>query len=177
MIEERISRKEIFKGDVVSLCVDKVMLPNKKVATREVVNHRGAVCIAPVTRDNELVFIKQFRYSCNKIFLELPAGKLEAKDSSLLECAKRELFEETGIIGKDYIALGKIYTSPGFCSEIIYIFTCIVDRYENPHPDEDEFIEVIKLPFEKAKSMILAGEIEDAKTQSAILKLILKGKI
>ena len=147
-----------------------VELPNGKTSTREIVLHKGAVCIAAVTENEELIFVKQFRYPLGKVVLELPAGKLEKdKDSALAE-AKRELQEETGIIGTNYVSLGKLYTSPGYSSEEIFLFLCEVKNYGKMSPDEDEFLEVVKIPLLKAYEMVLNNEINDAKTQICIVK-------
>ena len=169
LIEKTIETKEIFKGKIINLSVDKVILPNGKEATREVVSHPGGVCLAALTQENELMFVKQFRYPYKKVVLELPAGKLELGQNPL-ENGKRELKEEVGAIAKEYVSLGSLYPSPGYCGEIIHLFFCRITKFGNTCPDDDEFLDIIKIPIEEAVDMVLNNEIPDAKSQTAILK-------
>lgn len=101
--------------------------------------------------------------------LELPAGKLE-KGQNPLENGKRELLEETGAIGREYVTLGQLYPSPGYCGEIIHLYFCKIDHFEKQQLDSDEFLNVERIPVDKAVEMVLANEIPDSKTQVAILK-------
>lgn len=169
LYEKTLESTEIFSGHVIHITHDKVELENGNTAMREVVGHPGGVCIAALTEDEELLFVKQFRYPYKEVLLELPAGKLE-KGQNSLENGKRELLEETGAIGKEYLTLGKLYPSPGYCGEIIHIYFCKVDRYEQQKLDDDEFLNVEKIPLTKAVEMVLNNEIPDAKTQTAVLK-------
>ena len=168
--EKTLESKKIFKGRVIDVDLDKIELPNGKISSREVVNHPGGVCIAALTDKNELLFVKQYRYPYHKVILELPAGKLE-KDANPLENGKRELREETGAIGKDYISLGKLYPSPGYCGEIIHLYACKVESFGDTDPDDDEFLDIIKIDINEAVKMVLENRICDSKTQVAILKL------
>ena len=104
-----------------------------------------------------------------EVVLELPAGKLE-KGSTPLENGKRELKEETGATGFGYLSLGKLYPSPGYTSEIIHLYFCRVENFGEMEPDDDEFLEVERIPLEKAVEMVLNNEIPDSKTQTAVLK-------
>lgn len=167
--EKTLNRKEIFKGKVIEVHLDDIELPNGKKSTREVVNHRGGVCICAMTDEREIIFVRQYRYPYHEVVLELPAGKLE-KDSTPLENGKRELLEETGAIGRDYKSLGSVYPSPGYCGETIHLYFCRVAEWGEVCPDEDEFVEIERIPFEKAVQMVLNNEIPDAKSQVAILK-------
>lgn len=174
--EKTITRKEIFKGKVIEVHLDEVELPNKERATREVVNHRGGVCVAALTDKDELLFVRQYRYPYKQVILELPAGKLELGYTPL-ENGIRELKEETGAEGRDYVSLGEVYPSPGYCGESIHLYFCRIESMGNSSPDEDEFLEVEKIPLNKAVEMVLNNEISDAKTQVAVLKLsMLLGK-
>ena len=117
-----------------------------------------------------ITFRKAIPVSFFKVLLELPAGTLEeGKDP--LEEGKSELKEETGAVGEDYISLGKMLSSPGWCSEIIYLYFCKVKSFGEICPDEDEFLNIEKIPISDAKKMVLSNEIEDAKTQITVLKL------
>ena len=115
--------------------------------------------------------VKQFRYPYGEAILEIPAGKRDSKDEIPLECGKRELREETGASADEFLSLGELYPTPGYCGEIIWLFAAKGLHFGETDPDDDEFVEIEKVPFQKAVEMILNGEIKDAKTQTAILKL------
>ena len=117
------------------------------------------------------MFVKQFRYPYFEEVLELPAGKRNSTLENPLECGKRELKEETGATAQNFIFLGELYPSPGYCGEIIWLYAATNLSFGESCPDDNEFLEVIKIPLEKSVSMVLSGEIKDAKTQTAILKL------
>ena len=167
--EKTIETKDIFNGKVIHVMHDTVELENGKTAMREVVGHPGGVCVAALTEQNELLFVRQFRYPYKEILLELPAGKLE-KGQDTLENDKHEKMEEKGAVGRQYMTLGKLYPSPGYCGEIIHMYFCRVDHFERQNLDEDEFLDVERIPLEKAVQMVLNGELPDAKTQAAVLK-------
>ena len=171
LTEKQLTKKYIFKGKVINLRRDTALLPNNATAIREVVEHNGGVCVAALTKDNEVLFVKQFRYPYMEEILEIPAGKRDSLNEDPLECGKRELKEETGATAKRFIPLGELYPTPGYCGEIIWMFAATELDFGDQNPDEDEFLEVKKIPIEKAVEMILNGEIKDAKTQAAILKL------
>ena len=135
--------------------------------------------MAALTEQNEVLLVRQFRYPYKEVLLELPAGKLE-KGEDPFEAVKREQMEETGTTGEDYISLGNLYPSPGYCGEIIRIWACRVAQKGEMHLDEDEFLEVERIPLDKAVEMVLNNEIPDSKTQVGILKtaaLVKAGKL
>ena len=167
--EKTLQSQKIFDGRIIHVHVDTVELPNGHTSTREVVAHQGGVCIAALTEQNELLFVRQYRYPYREVVLELPAGKLE-KGETPLENGKRELKEETGAQGKGYVSLGKMYPTPGYCGEIIHLYACRIDEYGAQNPDDDEFLEVERIPLSRAVEMVLNNEIPDAKTQIAVLK-------
>ncbi len=169
--EKTISKEYQFKGRIINLRTDKAELPNGAVAGREVVEHPGGVCVAPLTDDNELLFVRQYRYPYHEILLELPAGKRDKGGEDPLECGKRELMEETGAVAATYRSLGQVYPSPGYCDEVIYLYLAENLTFGEANPDEDEFVEVERIPLEKAVDMVMNNEITDAKTQIAILKI------
>lgn len=168
--EKTLNSKTIYDGKILHVILDEVELPDGNTAYREVVNHPGGVCIAALDEDNNLYFVKQFRYPYKEITLELPAGKLE-KGSTPLENGKRELKEETGCEGYSFVTLGAMYPSTGYTDEIIHLFMCRVKSVGKQQPDEDEFLNVEKIPLNKAVEMVLNNQIPDAKTQITILKL------
>ncbi len=167
--EKTISSKEIFKGKVISVHHDEVSLENGNTAMREVVYHNGGVCVLPLLDNGDVLFVKQFRYPYREEVLELPAGKLEKGEDPFVS-AQRELLEETGATAKEYISLGKLYPSPGYCSEVISMYLARDLVFSAQKLDEDEFLDVVRIPLEKAVKMVLDGSITDAKTQAAILK-------
>lgn len=169
--EKQLTSEYIYNGKIIKLRRDTALLPNGKTSTREVIEHNGGVCVAALTDSDEVLFVKQFRYPYMEIVTEIPAGKRDGKDEDPLACGKRELKEETGAEAESFIPLGKLYPSPGYCGEVIWMFAATGLSYGEQHPDDDEFLSVEKIPLEKAVQMILSGKITDAKTQAAVLKL------
>ena len=177
--EIKLNSKEIFKGNVFRVTMDQVELENGMTSFREVVHHNGGACILPLTDDDKVLMVRQYRYALKEELWELPAGKLE-KGEDPFEAVKREQMEETGTTGENYISLGNLYPSPGYCGEIIRIWACRVAQKGEMHLDEDEFLEVERIPLDKAVEMVLNNEIPDSKTQVGILKtaaLVKVGKL
>jgi len=174
MEEKRIDTRTIFKGRIINLRVDTVLLPNGKNAQREIVEHPGAVVIIPVLSDRNIVLVKQYRAAVGKVLLELPAGTLE-KGENPYECALRELEEETGLSAGKMKPLITFYPSPGICSEIMHVFVASELKKTQSSPDPDEFLKVVKLEISKILDMINSGEIEDGKTLVGILCYLQRG--
>lgn len=172
LTEKTLSSKTVFDGRILHITLDEVELPNGRQSKREVVNHTGGVAVAALDKENNLLFVRQFRYPYKEVVLELPAGKLE-KGSTPLENGKRELLEETGAEGYSYISLGQLYPSPGYTSEIIHLYACRVKSVGESRPDDGEFLNVEKIPLDKALEMVLNNMIPDSKTQVAVLKTAL----
>lgn len=170
LTEKQISFEYKFRGKIVNMRVDDALLPNGTVAKREIVEHNGGVCVAPLDSEYNLYFVKQFRYPYMEVVTELPAGKLE-KGEDPFEAGKRELKEETGATAKKYVDLGKLYPTPGYCSEIIHMYLAMDLEFGEQNPDEDEFLEVYKIPLSQAVEMVMNGELRDSKTQTAVLKI------
>ncbi len=168
--EKTLTSTYRFRGHIINVRTDTALLPNGATAGREVVEHPGGVCVAALTGENELLFVRQFRYPYGEVLLELPAGKRDRNDEDPLECGKRELLEETGATAAVYQSLGSVYPTPGFCNEVIYLFLARDITFGASQPDDDEFLEVERIPLNKAVEMVLNGEIRDAKTQIAVLK-------
>ena len=171
LIEKQISTEYKYKGRIVSLRLDDALLPNGQTAKREVVEHNGGVCVAALDKDYNLLMVKQFRYPYGEVIYEIPAGKRNTRDEDPLLCGIRELKEETGATAEKYTFLGELYPTPGYCGEIIWIYAATGLSFGDAEPDEDEFLDVERIPFEKALNMVLSNQIKDAKTQVAILKL------
>lgn len=179
LTEKTLSSQTIFDGRILKITLDDVELPDGNKDKREVVGHPGGVCIAPLDDENNLYFVKQYRYPYHEIVLELPAGKLE-KGYSPLENGKRELKEEIGAEGYSFISLGQLYPSPGYTNEIIHLYACKIKSMGEQQLDEGEFLNVEKIHIDKAVEMVLNNQLPDSKTQTAILKLSLllkSGKI
>ncbi|MBE6625435.1 MAG: NUDIX hydrolase [Ruminococcaceae bacterium] len=169
LYEKQLASKQIFDGKVVKLFVDDIELPNGKGAFREVVRHPGAVCVIPITDEGEVIMVKQFRYPFSSVLLEIPAGKLEIGEDPL-DAVKRELEEESGVVAENVEFIGMTYTTVAFTDEKIYTYMATGLSYTESHPDEDEFLEVVKIPLDTLVEMVMTGEIKDSKTQVAILK-------
>ena len=178
--EKQLSAEYIYKGRIINLRRDTCELPNGNTALREVIEHPGGVCVAALTDNNEVLMVRQYRYPYSEVVLEIPAGKRDHGNENPLECGIRELREETGAKAEKFIPLGELYPSPGYCGEIIWLYAATGLTFGECDPDDDEFLTVEKIPLDRAVEMIMSGEIKDAKTQAAVLKLkILKvsGKI
>ncbi|MBR0541233.1 MAG: NUDIX hydrolase [Clostridia bacterium] len=173
LTEKPVKQDYIYKGKIVNLRVDDALLPNGTTAKREIVEHPGGVCVAALTDNNELMFVEQFRYPYFEVVLELPAGKLEYGEDPF-EAGKRELREETGATASEYEDLGKLYPTPGYCGEIIHMYLAKNLSFGEQDLDSDEFLEVKKIPLEKAFQMVMNNKIRDSKTQVGIVKTYYK---
>ena len=167
--EKTLSSKKIYDGKIINVRLDTVLMPDGKTAARDIVEHPGGVGIVALTGEKEILLVKQFRKPIEKAIYEIPAGKLN-KNEDPVECGKRELEEETGFTAKELKYLGFMYPSPGFTDEITHIyFTDSICRGD-AHPDEDEFLDIVKVKLDKAIEMIMTNEIGDAKSVFGILK-------
>jgi ADP-ribose pyrophosphatase len=173
LYEKTVTTKQIFKGKVIDLEVKEVELPNGKMSSREIVKHPGAVAVVPMTKEGNIVLVRQYRKALGKTIVEIPAGKLE-KGENPLESAARELEEETGYKTKKLDFLLSFYTSPGFADELIYLY--FTDELEKGtvNMDEDEFLDLIEVSLEEAEKMVKDQTIHDAKTAYAILYMRMK---
>lgn len=165
---KRIDRKEVYKGKIFTVVEDTIEFENGQVAQWDLVVHNGASAIVPLTSNNEVMLVRQYRNAENGDVLEIPAGKLE-KGEDPLECATRELEEEIGMKAGNIQKVCAMYTAVGFSDECLhlYIATNLVKGKQNL--DEDEFIEIVTYPLEEAVKMIFTGEIKDSKTIVGIL--------
>ncbi len=171
--EKQISSQPIFNGRIICIRVDEAELPNGAVSIREVVEHNGGVCVVALTEQEEVLMVEQFRYPYGKTLLEIPAGKRDGDEDTLL-CGQRELKEETGVTAKNWRFLGELYPSPAYCDEVVYTYLATDLSYGETNPDEDEFLTLHKIPLDTLVQMVLRGEIKDAKTQTALLKVAME---
>ena len=161
--ERGLTQESVYRGSLLKIRVDTVALPDGSITNREIVEHPGAVAIAPVTKDGQVVLVRQFRYPISRITLELPAGRLEWGEDAEQTC-RRELAEETGLSAGKLERLGQVVVAPGYSNEQISIYLATDLQEGLAHPEKDEFIETITLPLAEAYAMIDRGEIQDSKT-------------
>ena len=168
--EECTESRTVYSGKIVTLLEDKVRLPNGKTAGREVVRHPGGVGVLALDGDGSVSLVRQFRYPLGRELLEIPAGKLDRSDEDPARAAARELSEETGLEADKWTSLGTLLSSPGFCDEKLYLYLAQGLHRREQHLDEDEFLDVLTVPFEQLAEKVMSGEVSDGKTVSAVLK-------
>ena len=167
--EKRIDGEEKYKGIIVRVVLDRAELHTGKIVKREVVEHPGGVGVLPVDEEGNCYMVRQFRYPFQRTMLEMPAGKLEYGEEPL-PAAMRELSEETGFTADEIVELGSCCSSPGFCTERLHLYLALGLHAGASHPDQDEYLNVEKIPLETLSQMVMKGEIDDAKTIVAVLK-------
>ena len=159
----------LFKGAIINLRKDRILLPNGKTAPREYVEHRGGVAVLAVDKKGYVPLVRQYRYPLRAHLWEIPAGKLEIgedPDAAIV----RELREEAGLEAKSIRSLGRFYATCGYSNEIIRLYLATDLTYVGAKPDEDEFLEIKYFPIDDLYEKCLSGEIDDSKTLVAILK-------
>lgn len=175
MREKQLSHRYFFEGKIMKARLDEVLLPNGRRARREVCEHVGGVGVLPVDRSGNIILVRQFRYPYDTELLEIPAGKLDHGAEDFTACGARELKEETGCTAGRIVPLGAQYPSPGFLTEVVHLFAALDLTEGEMQPDEDEFVEVVRLPIAEVEAMIARDEIRDAKTIVAMYRARLKG--
>ncbi|MBE6662805.1 MAG: NUDIX hydrolase [Ruminococcaceae bacterium] len=171
MIEKRVSSETLYEGKILTVKRDTVELPSGRQSFREYAEHGGAVAVLPLTSEGEVVLVKQYRYAVGRVFLEVPAGKLDSRDEPPHEAAIRELREETGARCERLTPLGTLIPSPAILTERIHMYLAEGLSFGESDPDEDELLGIVRMPLQSLVSMIMRGEIEDAKTQIMALKV------
>jgi ADP-ribose pyrophosphatase len=169
--EKCISSELIYDGKVVHLYVDRVSLPNGSQSTREYVRHIGAVAVLPLTENEEVICVRQFRYAHGCIMTEIPAGKLDSKDEDHVQAALRELREETGASCEELTYLGLFRSTPAILDEKIDLYLAEGLTFGECDPDEDEFLNTVRIPLSNLVEDVMQGRITDGKTQVAILQV------
>lgn len=165
-LQEKIIKEElIYKGSFLDIVNVDVTLPDGKNASRDIVKHPGATAIIAFLDEENIILVEQFRLALKRTMLEIPAGKLN-KNEEIIECARRELQEETGYMAKNLEYLGCLATAPGFCDELIYLYKATDLSLGEKNEDEDEFTNVKIMNIAKVKELIRKGEIIDGKTIS-----------
>ncbi len=166
--EPTISSRRIFDGKILSLRVDTVALSNGMEATREVIEHGPAVAIVPVDDRGNVHLVRQYRKAVGDSLLEVPAGRMNRGEDPA-QAARRELGEETGLTAGSLTPLGSYFTTPGFTDEEMHAFLATDLTEGDAHPDEDEEVERVVVPLERAVEMVNNGELHDGKSIAALL--------
>ena len=169
-MEKTLSSRLLHEGKNFDFLVDEVELPNGHVTKRDVIRHPGAVAIVPTLGDGRVALIRQFRYATGKTLLEIPAGTLEQGEPPL-ECAARELKEETGYEAQELEPLLSCFMAPGYSDEVIHFFVARGLRVVGDDPEDDEEITMESYSLEEVRRMIVDNVIEDSKTIVGILSL------
>ena len=170
LTEKTLSTEKIYDGVIIHVRRDEVLLPNGHTSTREIVEHPGGVGILALDGENRAALVRQYRYAFGRAMWEIPAGKREPGEEPLAT-ARRELQEEVGASAAHWQALGEIIPSPGCYGERLWLYLARELTLGRTHPDEDEFLELQWMPLEELTEKCLAGEIQDAKTIIAALKV------
>jgi len=168
LIETFVRKKTVWRGRAVDFRVDTVRLPNGKLATREFLDHPGAVGVIPLLPDGRVVMVRQYRHPVREVTLELPAGKLDPRESPL-SCVKRELREETGFTARKITPLIQYWPTPAFANEVLHLYVAEGLKAGKMNTDEDEFLECVTLPLRRALELARRGEIKDSKTVIGLL--------
>lgn len=169
-VETEVSSELIYDGAVLHVYRDDIALPDGKPAFREYIRHIGAVCVIPLTAENEVICVRQYRYAVGEVLLEIPAGKLDFKGEEPAEAARRELREETGAVCGKLTYLGKYLGSPAILDECIHMYLAEELTFGETDFDEDEFLDIVRIPLSELTEAALAGKIPDGKTQAAVLR-------
>lgn len=169
IMETTVETRRVFDGIILHIDHATNRLPNGKLAAREIARHVGASAVVPVDADGNVWLVRQFRAPIDQVLLEIPAGKLDHKGEDRLLAAKRELAEETGLTAQSWTHLTDIFTTPGFSDEKISLYLARDLSAGESHPDEDEFLNVVKVPLGELVDAVLRGEINDAKTVCAVM--------
>ena len=172
MEESTLDSKRIYEGRIVDLRVDTVMLPSGRETTREVVAHSECVAIVAIDAEDNVMLVRQFRHAVGRELLEIPAGGIQPGEQPL-ESAIRELEEETGYIAGSMERIGGFYSSPGYSTEFLHLFLATELEPGPSHAREDEVIEVVPIPLKQVRSLIVSGDVCDAKTIAGLLTVII----
>jgi len=159
--------RDVYRGRLLHVRLEAVELPNGVEVVLEMVRHPGAAAIVALDRSGEVVLVRQFRHAAGGFLWEVPAGVLRQGEDPVA-CAARELEEETGLVAGDFVPLGMIFPSPGFCDERIYVFLARRLSSGRQQLDGDEVLAIHRMPLARAVGMIASGEIRDAKTIAAL---------
>ena len=177
LMERKLGGERVYQGRILDLEVDRVLLPSGGEAFREVVRHKGAVVVLPLHEDGRIELVRQYRYPTEEVVLELPAGKLDPGEAPV-DCAARELAEETGWKPIEIHELGSFFTTPGFTDEVLHAFVSTpLESAPETVQDPDEAIENVTMTIEEALGACRDGSIRDSKTIATLFLAQLQGWI
>ena len=168
LTEKTLTSREVYRGRILRVREDTVRLPNGKTAEREVAEHPGGVGILALD-GGDVLLVRQYRYAFSRVLTEIPAGKREPGEEPFVT-AQRELREEIGATAGKWTELGALIASPGCYGEVLYLYMAQELTFGDTHPDEDEFLDVVRMPFDRAVELCMTGELTDTKTVVALLK-------
>lgn len=166
---KRLNRELVYKGHIIDMYKDTVKIPNGNIAEWDFIGHKGAAAVLPVLKNGNVLMVRQYRNALDRYTLEIPAGGLESPDEPMIDCAARELEEETGYKSDNLEILLSLHTTVAFCNEKIEVFLARDLVKTSQHLDEDEYIDVEEHSIEELLEAVYSGKIEDSKTVSAIL--------
>lgn len=172
-VETVVRRRPVHRGKAIDFFVDEVRLPDGKKAVREYVGHPGAVAVVPFIRPKTIVLVRQYRYPVGRTTWEIPAGKLDPRESPLA-CIRRELREETGYTARRVTRLLTFWPAPAFSNERLHVYRADGLRPGPASLDDDEFLEAVEVPFHTALSWTRSGKICDAKTVIGLMACALE---
>ena len=167
LTEHFVSSEILAQGKLLTVKCDKVRLFNGHITEREYVLHPGAVIVVPILTNGNVILEHQYRYPLRHVFIELPAGKIDANED-VLQTGKRELIEETGFSANEWVKLGETHPCIGYSNEVIHIYLARSLTAGLHQRDADENLEVFELPFNQCLNMIVQGQITDGKTIAAL---------
>jgi ADP-ribose pyrophosphatase len=170
LTEKFVDREEVFSGKILHVFRDTVELPDGRESVREWISHPGAVAVVPLFEDGSTILIRQYRYPARRVFLEVPAGKLDEPGEAPEDVARRELMEEIGFATNRLTPMGETYSCIGYSDEVIYLFLAEELEEGTSGGDDEEFLEPVRMMFDEAVTMAHAGEITDAKTTVALIR-------
>jgi ADP-ribose pyrophosphatase len=170
MQERTVESRQVYEGRRIKLHVDRVVLPSGRETTREVVDHPDCVAIVAVDAENNVILVRQFRYALARELLEIPAGVIEPGEEPVYS-AFRELEEETGYTAARMERLGGFYSSPGCFTEFLHLFLATELEPGHKAVQDDEITEVVPVPLEQVRNLIISGELRDAKSIAGLLSL------
>jgi len=169
-MSDRLSRRVAYAGRIVTVNIDNVRLPDGQQVELELIEHPGASAVLPLHEDGSVTLIRQYRYAAGGYILEAPAGKLDPGESPE-QCAMREVQEEAGLLPGVLTSLGVIHTTPGFTDERIFLYAATALSPVPQALEQDELIELLRLPLADALELVARGEITDGKTLCALMRV------
>jgi len=166
---EVLNSETVFKGRAFSIRRDELRTPSGDTTYYDIIGHHGSVVLIPIDDEDNILFVRQDRHATETNLLELPAGTLDGADEPRLDCAKREIREETGFGAKKMLKLGEFFLVPGYSTELMTVYLATELYFDPLDPDADEYLQVERIPLADAFSMAETGKIPDAKTLASLL--------